>query len=417
MLAAIRQPSFHFVTRRLVLANPFRISISTQRPRQDSDSGALRSVRRSWKILPQLVLLLVVVPLLGGCGKFFSTTTTTTTTTGSTGNYLYVANATVSSIAGFSVGTSALSAISGLPTDLGVAPSALAANPAGTFLYASSLAGAIYGYSIASNGTLALLNSNNPVVSQISPVAIKVDPSGNWLIAVDLTPAAYVFSINASTGLLTSAGNVPLDPGTPNRIVFTPDNTLAYVSLGTGGVDILTFNASSGVLTKTSQILNPLATANADQGLAVDPANKFLFVAETGLNGLRVFSITAGTGALSEATGSPYTTGLGPSGVLVDSTGSYVYTANRSANNISAFLLSASGSLTAINGSPFTTGTNPVDLAEDVTDAHVAVVCSGGTPDLQLFSISTVTPGALTSFGTATTGTDPTGAVAIAAAK
>lgn len=366
---------------------------------------------RFWKIIP----LAVVSLLLGGCGQFFPKPSSTPTP-GSTGNYLFVANATASTIAGLSIGTSSLSAVSNSPYALGVAPSAIAVTPSGSFVYASSLGGAIYGYSVGSGGALSLLNNSDPVVSQISPVEVKVDPSGNWLIAVDLTPAAYVFSINTSTGLLTAAGSVPLDPGTPNRIVFTPNNTLVYVSLGTGGVDILTFSSSTGVLNKTNQILTPKATVNADQGLAVDPGSKYLFVAETGLNGVRVLSIAA-SGALAELSGSPYSTGLGASGVIVDSTGSYVYVANRTANNVSGFLLSTTGALTQISGSPFSTGTNPVDLTEDTSNTYVAVACSGGTPDLQVFQIGTTTPGALNSFATATTGTDPTGATAIVAAK
>jgi DNA-binding beta-propeller fold protein YncE len=369
----------------------------------------LRRVMRFWKMLPVAVFI-----LLSGCGQFFFKQTTPPP--GSTGNYLYVANSTASTIAGFSIGTSSLSATSNSPYGLGVTPSALAVTPSGSFLYAASLAGAIYGYSIASSGVPVILNNGSAVVSQISPVAIKVDPSGSWLIAVDLTPAAYLFAIDTSTGLLTSEGTVPLDAGTPNRIVFTPDDTLVYVSLGTGGVDILTFSSSTGALTKTNLIVKPKQAVNADLGMAVDPGGKYLFVAETGLNGLRALSIASG-GVLTELSGSPYATGLGPSGVLVDSTGSYVYVANRTANNISGFLLSTTGALTQISGSPFTTGTNPVDLAEDTTNTYIAVACSGGTPDLQVFTLGTTTAGALDSFATATTGTDPTGAAAIVSAK
>jgi 6-phosphogluconolactonase (cycloisomerase 2 family) len=198
--------------------------------------------------------------------------------------------------------------------------------------------------------------------------------------------------------------------------VFTPNNSLIYVSLGTGGVDILSFASSTGVLTGPNGNLKPKQTQNADQGMAVDPGNKYLFVAETGLNGVRVLSIGT-NGALTELTGSPYATGLGPSGVLVESTGSYLYVANRTANNVSAFLLSSNGALTQVSGSPFTTGTNPVDLVEDTTNAYIAVACSGGSPDLQVFKLGTTTPGALTSFTTSTTGTDPTGAAAIVSAK
>ena len=366
---------------------------------------------RSWKILP----LAIVAILLSGCGQFFVKQTSTGSTTG-TGNYLYVANQTVSSIAGFSLSSTALSVVSGSPVSLGVVPTSLARTPGGTFLYAGSPGGAIYGYSIGSNGALTILNSGSAVVSEISPTAIAVDPTGAWLIAVDPTPTAYVFSINSSTGLLTSEGSLALDTGTPTSIVFTPNNSLVYVALGTGGTDILTFASSTGALTKTSLILKPKQNLGADQALAVDPGSKFLFVAETGVNGVRVLSIGT-NGALTEATGSPYATGSAVTSVLVDSTGSYVYVANSGSNNISAFLLSATGALTAISGSPFTTGTSPASLAEDTSDAFIAVACSGGSPDMQVFTISTTTPGALTNFATATTGTDPTGALVVVSSK
>ena len=49
--------------------------------------------------------------------------------------------------------------------------------------------------------------------------------------------------------------------------------------------------------------------------------------------------------------------GTGPTGVLLDETGSYVYVANKGSNNISAFnLTAASGKLTAITGSPYASG-------------------------------------------------------------
>jgi len=353
---------------------------------------------------------------LAGCGQFFVPETTNPT---GSGDYFYVANTTTTSVTGFSVGTTNLTNTSNSPYSLGVAPSGLAVTPSGSYIYVATLAGAIYGYSVGNGGVLTLLNSGSPLVTGISPVAVAVDPSGKWLLAVDLTPAAYVFAINSSTGGLTQQGNsVTLDAGAPNHIVFTPNNSLVYISLGTGGVDICAFSSGSGVLVKTNQILKPKATNNADQGLAVDPASKYLFVAETGVNGVRVLSI-ATTGALTELTGSPYSTGLGPSGVIVDSTGSYVYVANRTDGTVSAFTLATTGSLTAITGSPFSTGTQPTDLTEDTADkTHIGVACTGGTPDFQVFTIgssTSTTPGALTSFASSTA-SSPTGAFAVVAA-
>jgi 6-phosphogluconolactonase (cycloisomerase 2 family) len=367
--------------------------------------------------ISSIVALLLAGLTLAGCGKFFVKETNPTPPSGS-GNYFYVANTTTLSVAGFSVGSSNLTNTSNSPYGLGVAPSAMAVTPNGSFIYVATLAGAIYGYSVGTDGSLTLMNSGNALITGISPIALKVDPSGQWLVAVDLSPAAYVFSINTSSGLLTQQGNpLGLDAGSPNRIVFTPSNGLMYVSLGTGGVDICTFNSATGVVTKTNQILKPKAVSNADQGLAVDPSGKFLFVTETGASAVRVLSIAA-SGALTEVSGSPFPTGLGPSAVMVDSTGTYVYVANRTDGTISAFTLSSSGSLTKISGSPFSTGSAPTDLAEDTADAHIGVACTGGTPDFQVFSIgsaTSTTPGALTSFASSQAST-PAGAIAVVAA-
>jgi DNA-binding beta-propeller fold protein YncE len=101
--------------------------------------------------------------------------------------------------------------------------------------------------------------------------------------------------------------------------------------------------------------------------------------------------------------------------VLVDSSGSYVYVTNQTDDTISGFVLAANGTLTEISGSPFSTGTTPVDIAEDATKTYVGVVCNGGGQDLEVYSFDATTGGKLDAAANATTGTDPTLPIAIAA--
>lgn len=297
-------------------------------------------------------------------------------------------------------------------------PNALAITPADTYVYASSLSGGIFAYTINSDGTLSVANGGSAVATNIYPMAMKVDPTGKWLIVADLTPSVYVFSIDSSTGALTSAGNaVGLDAGTVSNIYVTPSGSYVFISLGTVGVDILTFNTSSGVI-GLNQLLKPKSSGNGDFGLASDPNSKYLFVTETGINSLRILSINStGSSILTELSGSPVKTGLGPSQVMVTRDGSYVYVTNRTDNTISGFTLAANGALTALSGSPYTTGTSPVDITEDKTGGYIAVACIGGNPDMQVFAIDTTTPGKLDAFGSKTTGTDPTLASAIVATQ
>lgn len=366
--------------------------------------------------------VLCIVGLLGltSCetGKFFPPPCKTNCTPTSSGNFIYVANSSTSatSVAAFTINsTPAVAALSGSPFTTGLPPNALAVTPKDTFLYVGSLSGGIYAYTINSNGTLTIANSGSPVATGVSPITMKVDPTGQWLIVADLSPAVYIFGINASTGALTAQGNaLALDAGSTTNLIITPNGLNVFISLGTGGVDILTFNTTTGVITKLAQILHPLASTNADFGLASDPNSKYLFVTETGVNAVRVLTINTTGTILTELSTSPVKTGLGPSQVIV-ADGSYVYVTNRTDGTISGFTLTANGSLTALTGSPYTTGTAPVDIVEDKTNTYIAVACAGGNPDMQVFTISSTTAGMLSPFASQTTGTDPTLASAIAA--
>jgi hypothetical protein len=133
-----------------------------------------------------------------------------------------------------------------------------------------------------------------------------------------------------------------------------------------------------------------------------------------------MFTIGANS-TLTEVTGSPFASGgIGVSAILP--TTNYVYVANKAVTgsnngNITAFGITttagtASG-LTAVTSGTISTGVSTVGLAEDSTGTYILAVNSSGSPDLNAFTIGTT--GALKSYATAATGTDPVQAVAIAA--
>ncbi len=376
---------------------------------------------------------------LTGCGGFFVHQTNSGGTT-NTGDYVYAANANNTFIAGFGVSSSgALSVLNNSPYNNGIAAVSLTVTPANTFLYAGTTNG-IYGYTINSDGSITVLNSGNPLAQDVIPTAMQVDSTGGFLLASGFGPsigaqAIGIYQIDASTGLLTAQTGSPvaLYTGnaktatvvTPTSMLITPNNSIVYVSLATLGVQVLTLGSGGALSTGNGTavtVLPPLSTSTSpsDYGLASDPNSLFLFVAEIN-TGLRVFSIGT-AGALTEVVGSPYTAGTGPTGVLVDSAGSYVYVANKGSNNISAFTLTAaSGKLTAISGSPYSSGGQlPIAMFEDNSKKYVGVINSGsngttGNSDLQLYKFDTTTDGKLDPVSTATTGTDPAQPEAVAA--
>ena len=363
---------------------------------------------------------------LSGCGKFFppldkSSSGGSSGGTSTSGDYLYVANAASSlkNIAAFTVSSSGLSVINSSGYSVASTPTSIAITPNNSFAYVGSGVGGIYLYSLGSSGALTVSNGGQAIVSGVAPQSLCVDSTGKWLLGVDaLTGYAYVYAIDSSTGALTSVSGstVQLNSTTVQGAVLSPNNNYLYVALGSGGIETLSFNSSTGALAQVNGIVSPLANLNSDLSIAVSPNGDYLFVGETGTNGVRVFTIGSG-GVIKEIKGSPFATGLAPKAILVDATGSYVYVANRSDNTISAFSLASDGTLTTISGSPFAAGSSPVALAEDNTDKYLAVVDSGGSPDLKIYSFSSTTPGALVPFATSATGTDPANAVALAAAN
>jgi 6-phosphogluconolactonase len=376
--------------------------------------------------------------LLGvtGCDFFVPQNNCTDCTT--TGDYLYVSNASNTYIAGFGVSTAgALSVLSNSPYNNGVAAQALALTPTNSFLYAATTNG-IYLYALNSDGSITVQNSGNPVAQDVVATSMQVDSTGGYLLAAGIgiaraAQAIGIYSIDTTSGLLTALNGSPvaLYTGkgstatvvTPTAMLITPNNSYVYVSLASLGVQVLTLGTGGALSAgSTPTYLPPLSTSSSpsDYGLASNPSSNFLFVAELN-TGLRVFSIGTG-GSLSEISGSPYTVGTGPTGVLVDPTGSYVYVANKGSNNISAFtLVAASGKLTAVSGSPFSSGGQlPIAMVNDNSKQFVAVINSGnngssGNNDLQLFKFDGAVDGKLDPVSTATTGTDPTQPTAIVA--
>lgn len=375
--------------------------------------------------------------LLQGCGQFFPPASATGsgssggTGTGTTLNTVYIANSNpqLNSITAFSLASGKLTNLQNSPLALGqgLIPNALAISPKTNLLYAGSALGGIFALVIQTDGSLVISGNNGPVAGQAAST-MAVDPSGQWLLAMaslgsstgtGTTPEIYIFRITPTSGALTMTGQIALDNGTPAQLQFAPNGTQLYATLGTGGIDALTFSPSQGTLNKLSYLQPPLGNSSSDNGMAIDPAGKYLFVAETGTSGVRVFTINTNT-TLTEVKGSPFvdtatpTPPLGARAVLVDKTGAFVYVTNSTAGNISAFTLGTTGALTEIPGSPFGTGGSPYSLAESSTGSYLAVACAGGSPDLQIFSI-TASSGALVSAVKATTGSvSPAAATVVA---
>jgi len=362
-----------------------------------------------------------VLLLVAGCADFFvypgSTGTGTGTKAGS--DYVYVANHTTKTLSGYSVGSGALSPISGSPYTLSFAPNAAVVNPANTRLFVAGVdagAGYIASYSISSTGALTLLNTTNTGLAD--PISMDISPDGKWLIGLDgngITVDEY--QINATNGTLTLGNGqsylIPKSVVVPRAIKISPGGNYIFAAIGTAGDLIFPFDTTTGALSSPTGLSLPGNVS--DNALAVSPNGNTLYIARSGSNGgLAAYSISS-TGALQALTTNPYAAGSQPLAVVVTGDGNNVYVANQADATISGYTIASNSTATPTTGSPYSNASGPSGLAIDNSGKYLLSISNAGSPDLTLFALDTATPGKLNLIASTSTGTDPTGAISIAA--
>jgi 6-phosphogluconolactonase (cycloisomerase 2 family) len=160
------------------------------------------------------------------------------------------------------------------------------------------------------------------------------------------------------------------------------DGTAQVLYVGDAGkIDALKADATGAL---TAVVGSPFA-AGTNLYLTVDPQNRFVFASDdTPPGNVLAFTIDASTGALNAVPGSPFATIPGyvgntqPSEIVVDSTGSFVYTGLMATGQIAAFsIVASSGALNPVPGSPFAAGNRPIALATVNNFLYVSNVMDG----------------------------------------
>lgn len=259
---------------------------------------------------------------------------------------------------------------------LTLSPFALTAQSSNQYAYvANADSGQVYGYQLnATSGNLtALEGSPFPNSGYAGLSSIAADPAGRFLYATSqYAPAnknVLGFRIDRLTGKLSPIPGSPFSADvTASAVAIVPSGRFAYVAnYGGNNVSAFKINQSNGVMLP---IASYAAGSNPD-AVTVDPLGKFVFVANLSSNDVSGYAINPATGALTQITGSPFTTGSGPRSLAVDPNERFVYVANQGSDNIWGYTINTtSGALTPVATSPF-----------DVADAgltSVTVAPTGG---------------------------------------
>jgi 6-phosphogluconolactonase (cycloisomerase 2 family) len=255
---------------------------------------------------------------------------------------LYVANQGNNTVVHFAI------AMNGVLTQKDVvtttfAPSSLAVNAAGTYLFVVGGTGqgklAVYPISSGTIGTLASLT---PLVvpgyssDSIAPTGVTVLANGNAVFVSAYDQSAY-------------------NPGGTTSSTANPGWVFGYTT-GSGGV----LTASSG---------SPWKAGVKPSGLAADPTNRFVYVTDFASNQLIGYTIQSGS-VLNFLSNGPFKTGNEPTAVVIDPRGKYIYVSNELDSSVSAYAidLSTGTPSTAVNAtgsSTNSTDTEPVAIMVD----------------------------------------------------
>ncbi|MCL2659244.1 MAG: lactonase family protein [Acidobacteriaceae bacterium] len=377
------------------------------------------------------LIFVMALGALNGCGRFFVDETTDTGGgtggTGTSNSYVYAIGSATNTdgtktytLSGYAVSTRKLTPITGLPITLPFEPTALAVAPSNSSLYVAGADG-IYSYPIAANGTVG--TGTLRIASIVS--SMDISPDGKWLFALETVNAALdQFTIDTSTGTLSLANSIPIlftDQTVPSQAMMvrvSPSGTFIVAAMGNAGDAFFTLNKGTGAVAATGT-QSPNSASAADNAVAFDNTSTYAYIARSGTGGGVIVYKIDSSGSPTYLLGPPNdVTNSAAYAVTLDSTGKYLYVADRTQGNINGYAIGTNSALTPLDHSPYESGNGVNSLALATTsDTSVPYVLAGasGGPDLTVYAIDTIYPGQLVPLPDASTSdTASTGVVAIA---
>lgn len=253
-------------------------------------------------------------------------------------------------------------------------PQSLAVPPSGPFIYAANFGSrALTELRLGSTGDLVYIGVADSGNQPLSVIVNEISVGGvaQWFAyaANYSSSSVTAFSIDQATGALSKVGTDVEAGALPRSVAVDPAGRYLYVAnrgiagnSDTHSVAMFRINQTTGALTDApvkAKILR--ATDSAPESVTVDPSGRFLYVADPGAHRVAMFPIDQATGELGEET--TVMTGDEPVTVRVDPTGRFAYVVDFAADQVAAFNIDqATGALSRI-GTPVETGDQPYGMA------------------------------------------------------
>jgi probable HAF family extracellular repeat protein len=329
--------------------------------------------------------------------------------------FAYVANQDAGQVSGYTLNaaTGKLVPVEGSPFNSGKSgPTSVAVTAAGTFLYTTNPFSGdndVAGFQIQGETGKLIPVHGSPFRAGGGPTAIAIDPLGKFAyVANQRTNDVSAFRIDNQSGRLIPVSGATYPAGTgPSSIAVDALGQSVYVTNeSSNNLSGYTINRQTGALTPMTG--SPFATGTHPVSVAVDPNDRFLYVANQGSDNISGFGIDSTTGTLYTLTASPWAAGSGGvRSVSVDPSGGFVYLAGY--GGVFAYTIGqdngnfgAYGALTSIPGSPFGGGA-PGFVTADYTGTFL-YAANKAANDISLFTLAS---GSLGSPATMSAGPGP----------
>jgi hypothetical protein len=270
--------------------------------------------------------------------------------------------------------------------------------------------------------TCGLDDSTNPNPS--NPIAaMAMDSAGKYLfVATAPTGATYTTNTNSSTPIVT---NITLNSVGIAVYAIGAGASLTQVPGSPFALPVQSVQPPSPSALAVTRTAYPINYAACSGGTA--PTTENLYVTDAVNYVVLNYSVNTSTGLLTLVPATPGGTGVPtgavPMGVAVDPCNRFVYVANNQSNNVNAYTICSSISVTPncqqvdysllpVAGSPYNVGDSPGPLAVDAYGTFLYVVDMGSN-QISAFRIGSAT-GGLTALTPATIATGQGGANSIA---
>ena len=242
-------------------------------------------------------------------------------------------------------------------------------------------------FSLSDHG---IITKKDSITLASAPTSIAVNAAGTYLYVVSGTSSATLTEYALSTGAIGSAtATVPLTvPGfagdtiLPTGVAVLANNSAVYVTAydksayNPGGTTTSNANpgwlfgyavASGGALTPVSG--SPYLAGVKPSALATDPVNRFVYVTDFASNELIGYAVLS-TDTLQFMVNGPFRTGNQPSSIVIDPRGIFIYLTNSLDENVEGYSISlptgAPSQNVSLNGSAASaTDTDPVSIVVD----------------------------------------------------